>query len=271
LFMTDTAKMADVVLPCTSFLEGKSWKDQRSNGLPMVGIGDQAIEPIANSMEDWQIIAGLGRKMGFQEYFPWKNADELFQYLFEPTGITLAQLKEHPGGIFYAKPELQRYLGEGFHTPSGKVEIYSETLENYGYAPLPIFEEPAESPQSRPDLAQEYPFILISGAKTRYFTHSRFRNIPSLRQHVPEPLIEINASVAENMGIGQGDLVSVQSARGAIKLKASLTNDIHPQVVSIQHGWGEANVNLLIDDVARDSISSYPAFKAVLCKVTKMN
>ena len=271
LFMTDTARLADIVLPCASFLEGWSWKDYRTNGLPMVGIGRPAIEPIGNSMEDWKIIAELGKKMGFREYFPWKDSSELIQYLFEPTGITVEQFEEHPGGVFYAKPESQKYRREGFHTPSGKVEIYSETLEKEGYAPLPEFEEPKESPISRPDLANEYPLILITGAKTRYFTHSRFRNVPSLRQHVPEPTVEINAAVAANTGIRQGDMVIVQSPRGSITLKAVLTEDIHPKVVGIPHGWAEANVNFLIDDAVRvrDPVSSYPPFKAALCRVVK--
>ncbi len=271
MFMTDTAKQADIVLPCTSFLEGGSWKDYRSNGLPMVGIGNAAIAPIGNAMEDWRIIAELGKELGYGEYFPWQNAEELFQYLFDPTGITVEQFKERPGGAFYAKPESQKYLSSGFSTPSGKVELYSETLGQYGYDPLPVFEEPMESPISRPDLAGEYPFTLITGAKTRYFTHSRFRNVPSLRRHVPEPLVEINSEVAKKMGIGPGDMVAIESPRGSISLKSLPTGDIHPQVISIQHGWGEANVNLLIDDTVevRDPISSYPPFKVTLCKVTK--
>jgi len=184
----------------------------------------------------------------------------------------MEQFKERPGGIFTAKPESQKYLKGGFNTPSGKVEIYSEMLEQYGYAPLPTFEEPLESPISRPDLAADYPFMLITGAKTMYFTHSRFRNVPSLRKHVPEPLVEINATAAKEIGIGQGEMVSVESPRGSIRLKASLTDDIHPKVVSIQHGWGEANVNLLISDAAdvRDPVSSYPPFKAALCRVVKV-
>lgn len=273
LFMTDTAQLADIVLPCASFLEGGSWKDYRTNGLPMVGIGKRAIEPIGSSREDWQIIAELGKKMGFGEYFPWYNVDELFQYLFEPTGITLEQFSEHPGGVFTARPRSRKYLEDGFNTPSGKVEIYSKTLEENGYAPLPIFEEPSESLVNRPDLAEEYPFLLITGAKTRYFTHSRFRNLPSLRQHVPEPLAEINAEAANRLGIEQGDTVVVESPRGNIRLKSFVTHDIHPNVVSIQHGWGEANANLLIDDAAsaRDPASSYPPFKAAICRVVKVN
>jgi len=269
LFMTDTAKLADVVLPCTTFLERKSWKDYIAIGLPLVAIGNQSIAPIGNSLPDWEIIAELARKMGFEERFPWKSEDEIFQYLLEPLGITLERFQQEPEGVFYAKSEQQRYLREGFNTPSGKVEIYSETLGKYGYAPLPTFEEPGESLRSRPDMAETYPFILITGSKTRYFTHSRFRNIPSLRERVPEPVVEINSKAAEEIGIVQGEVVTVQSPRGSIRLKALLTNDIHPRVVSIQHGWSEANVNLLIDDMVRDPISSFPAFKSSLCRIAK--
>ncbi len=64
-------------------------------------------------------------------------------------------------------------------------------------------------------------------------------------------------------------MVAVESPRGSIRLRASLSEDIHPKVVGMQHGWGEANANLLIDDADRDPISSYPAFKAALCRVVK--
>ena len=88
---------------------------------------------------------------------------------------------------------------------------------------------------------------------------------------MPEPLVEINSEVATKMGIRQGDVVAVESPRGSIRLKTLITDDIHPKVVSIQHGWGEANANLLIDDAVyvRDPVSSYPPFKGALCKVEK--
>jgi len=63
--------------------------------------------------------------------------------------------------------------------------------------------------------------------------------------------------------------VAVESLRGEIQLKAKVTEDIHPQVVSIAHGWDEANANVLTDDMERGPISGYPGFKSALCRVAK--
>lgn len=82
-------------------------------------------------------------------------------------------------------------------------------------------------------------------------------------------MIEINRQTASNLDIADGDLVEVESLRGRIKLKASLTEDIHPKVVSIQHGWSQANANYLTDDQALDPVSGHAGFKSVMCRVTK--
>lgn len=270
IFMTDTAKMADIVLPGASFLERQDLRHWRQNGLSLVVATNRVLEPIGNTMEDWKIWAELGRRMGYEEYFPWKDSDELLEYLLKPSGISLAQLKQNPGGIYYAEREFQKYLKDGFNTPSKKVEIYSELMEQHGYEPLPTFREPVESPISRPDLVSKYPLILTTGAKTVAYLHSEYRNLPSLRRLMPEPLIEINPQTASSLGIADRDLVKVESLRGSIEMKAKLTEDIHPSVVSIQHGWSEANANLLTDDEGRDPVSGYPGFRCILCRVTKV-
>jgi anaerobic selenocysteine-containing dehydrogenase len=269
IFMTDTAKMADLVLPGTTFLERPELRDYLGRGLSLVALGNKAIEPIGNSMDDWRIWAELGKRMGYVEYFPWNDAEELLKYLLEPSPISLAELKQKPGGVYYAQTEFKKYLKNGFNTPSKKVEIYSVTLKEYGYDPLPTFHEPVESPISRPDLVAKYPLMFLGGGKTRAYTHSQYRNLPSLRRLVPEPLLEIHAETARSLGIGDRDWVKVVSLRGNVRLRAKLTEDVHPKIVAMQHGWSEANANCLTDDVARDPISGYPGIRSVMCRVTK--
>ena len=87
---------------------------------------------------------------------------------------------------------------------------------------------------------------------------------------MPEPVVEINADAAKKLSINNGERVVVESAAGSIELKAEFTGGIHPRVVSIQHGWNNANANILTDDKARDPISGYPAFKGVPCRVLKI-
>jgi anaerobic selenocysteine-containing dehydrogenase len=208
--------------------------------------------------------------MGYDAYFPWRDSDELFEYLLKPTNISLNQLKQCPGGVYYAERQFHKYLKDGFNTPSKKVELYSDTMNGFGYDAIPTFHEPAESPFSMPELAEKYPLILITGARTIAYQHSQYRNLPSLRRLVPEPLIEINPQTAAIFGIVDGDRVKVESLRGSIQLKARLTNDIHPNVVSIQHGWSKANINYLTDDENRDPVSGYTGFRSVMCRVMKV-
>ena len=268
LFMTDTARLADIFLPASFALESEELKDYSELGISLLAMGDKAIEPIGQSWPDWMIWAELGRRMGYQEYFPWKNSEELFSYLLKPAGSSTSKLEDEGGAIFL-HPKAQRYLNEGFDTPSGKVEIYSETLEKHGYDPLPTYVEPLESPINSV-LRDKYPLILISGRRSMAFTHAQHRNIPSMLKRDPEPVAEINTETAKKLGIKEGDMMNVESPRGSIQIKAKISDDIHSEVISVPHGWSQANVNLLTagDPKIRDPISAYPPFRAGLCSVS---
>jgi len=269
LFMTETAELADIFLPAASFFEEDLLKDYTMIGLPLVIIGTKAIEPLGNCLEDWKIWAELGKRMGYNEYFPWRNTDELFATLLEPTGMTVEKIKNTPGGILFNEVGGKKYSKSGFDTPSGKSEIFSPMMKEQGYSPLPTFIEPSENSASQPALVDKYPFVLISGPRIIAYTHSRFRNISRLHHRAPHPVAEINAASAREMGIGDGDMIDVESPRGSIKLKAKLTEGIHPRVLSIAHGWREANVNMLTDDERLDPVSGFPAFKSVMCRINK--
>ncbi len=271
IFLTDTAKMADVVLPGVTFIEKADLRDYRNLGLPLFLKKDKVLEPIGNSMEDWKIVAGIAKRMGYGDYFPWESTEELFRYLLEPSGITLDELSQKPGGIYYGEEISRRYLNEGFHTPSKKVELYSSLLKEYGYDPLPTFYDPPENPVSTPALAREYPLILVTGVRVLPYQHSQYHNIPSLRKMTPEPYVEIHPQTAVSLGINHGDMTRVETSKGSIRLKANLTRDILPGVVAVLHGWSEANANLLtsMDRENCDPVSGYPGLRQTLCRVVK--
>lgn len=149
--------------------------------------------------------------------------------------MKLVAFRDYP--TMYKKYEMQ-----GFITPSKKVEIYSERLEKYGHDPLPHYREPAESPISRPELAKEYPFILIAGTKLEAYTHSMMRNIPGLRKHAPENLVEIHPESASRLEVHDGKVVKVSSPRGCIRCRARVTDSIDPRVVHLYHGFKESIV-----------------------------
>jgi len=125
-----------------------------------------------------------------------------------------------------------------------------------------------ESPLSTPDLAREFPLILNTGARVPMFTHSKLRELPSLRRLMPHPVVNLHPADAAGNGIADDDEVDLETAHGRIRLRARLTRDVLPGVVDVSHGWPEANVN---DIVPRhlDPISGFVAFKEGLCRVRK--
>lgn len=269
--MNETTKMADIVLPAASFLEREDIRDAWHNheDLCLFVRTNRVIEPIGNSMEDWKIWAELGRRMGYAEYFPWKNVEELHRELLKTTDVTVEQLKQNPGGVIYREKKYQQYLKDGFNTPTKKVEIYSETLDKLGIDPIPTFHEPMESPVSCPDLVKKYPFVLTTGLRTSNYLHSNYRNLPSLRKLLPEPTVEINSETARSLGIAKGDWVVVESPRGSIKIKAKPTDDVHPKVIGIQMGWAEANVNFLVSNETSDPVLGIAGLRSTLCRISK--
>ncbi|MFC2018193.1 molybdopterin-dependent oxidoreductase [Chloroflexota bacterium] len=270
LFMTETAKMADMVLPAASFLERSGLINMYAvAALPYVMLRKQVVQ-VGECWSDLKFWLELGRRMGYEEHFPWKDEEELFDYLLEPANMTVKYLKEEkPEGLFYTDLKYKWYEKKGIRTPSGKIELYSIEMEKMGYAPLPVHGEPPESPISTPDLAREYPLILTTGARVLGNVHSQLRNIPRLRQKYPEPLVEIHPDSAAEYGIEEGELVVVETKRGYIEIKALVTKDILPGIVNIPHGWDEANVNMLTDEKPADTVVGNPALKALLCRIQK--
>ncbi|MEM0314169.1 MAG: molybdopterin-dependent oxidoreductase [Candidatus Bathyarchaeia archaeon] len=270
LFMTETAELAHFVLPACSFLEktGIAYDYGVCHGIPYVLLRKKAIEPVGESWPEWKFWTELGRRMGYQDKFPWNSDDDVVKYQLEGTGITLEDLKAKPSGFIFTAKE---YGVKGFGTPSGKVEIYSKTLEEYGYDPLPT---PRDSPYGifgEAEISKDYPLILTTGARLIEYTHSQMRNIPQLRAREPDPIAEIHPSTAAEYGIADGETVIVETRKGSIKIKVKCSGDILPSVVSIPHGWAQANVNFLTDMDTRDPISGYPDLKALRCMIKKIS
>ena len=270
LFMTKAAKMADLVFPASTFMERTELCDYGYvQGIPILAMRNKIFEPLPDTYPDWKFWLELAKTMGYKEYFPWENNEEMIDFVLQPSGITVAQLKENPAGIFYAQNTTQRYLEQGFNTPSGKVELFSERLAQYGYDPLPHHKEPLESPLSNPELSKAYPLCLLTGVRIVYYWQSSFRNLPGPAKLYPEPLVEMNDGTAQRLGIKEGDEVNVETLRGSITIKATINKHIRPDVVSIPLGWEKSNVNRLTSYEGRDPITGYPAFKSLLCRINK--
>jgi anaerobic selenocysteine-containing dehydrogenase len=266
VFMTATAERADIVLPACSFLEKVS-----TTGMSLVAmLRRPVIPPLWESWSDCGFWLELAKRMGYEEYFPWKDDDEVLDHFLKPAGLTVEYLRdEHPTSILPFTKHFDEYRKRGFRTPSGKVELYSEELERMGYDPMPTYQEPLESPISTPELAMDYPLVLTTGAREMEYWHSQHRNLSRLRRRNPEPLAEIHLDTARRYGIGDGDLIVVETKRGSIEIKARVTQDIMPDVVIVPHGWAESCENMLTDDTPADPVSGYMAFTGLLARVSK--
>ena len=194
--------------------------------------------------------------------------------VFSPSGVSVSELKTN--SVVYVTPpvEYQKYLHSGFSTPSGKLEFYSQTFAEHGYNPLPVYSEPAESPVSQPEVAKNFPLIATTGRYVNVYTHSSHRNISRLRAMAPEPYVRVNPLDAKQLGISDGETVTVESLRGKITLKCKISYEFRPGVVGIDFGWGnpwdgEANCNKLTDFYMRDSITLSPANRDFLCRIYK--
>ncbi|MFC2020679.1 molybdopterin dinucleotide binding domain-containing protein, partial [Chloroflexota bacterium] len=129
---------------------------------------------------------------------------------------------------------------------------------------------PSQSPLSAPELAKKYPLILTTGSRIPQYTHTQFRNMPSLRKEAPEPIAEINPETAEKYGIADGDMMSIETPKGEIVMKVHTIEELSPGIVGIPHGWPEANANRLTSLDSRDPVTGYTEMKALLCRIRKV-
>lgn len=265
LVMTDTAELADIVLPASTFLEKMAVLRWRGTALRT-----PAIAPLWDSWPDSRFWIELARRLGYDEYFPWNNDEEVIDHCCEPVGLTVRKiLQTHPSGYINPQtlPGEQQYRTAQFRTPSQKVELFSTMLEQMGHEPMPIYIEPKESPISTPDLFKAYPLILTTGTKEIEYYHSEHRQLTRLRRMKPEPTAEVHPETAARYGIGDGDVMRIETTIGALDIKADVTDKIMPDMVSVPHAWPEAPENMLTDDAAVDDVSGFAGFTGILCRI----
>ena len=131
-----------------------------------------------------------------------------------------------------------RYDGQvGFNTVTGRFEFAPVLFQQFGLPQAPYYEEPRESPVSTPELAEEYPLVLMTGRRSWEFFHSEHRNLETMREFHPDPLIEIAPELASEQGLKEGDWVWVENQRGRCRQRVKITAGLNPRYVMGEHGW----------------------------------
>ncbi|MDR3630342.1 MAG: molybdopterin-dependent oxidoreductase [Desulfocapsaceae bacterium] len=244
-FMTNTTSLCDVILPDCTYLEQSrvvaDWMYES-----FISLGQKVIEPMYESWPVVRIFSELAARLGFAEFFPWKNEDEYLNSQLRNQKISLAELKEK--GFFVTdQQEFYKYKDWGSMNPpagygssgsssTGKYNFINPVAEQKGIDGLPDFKSPyADWPDLKPD--SEFPMILGYFRTLEHEHTSTQANIALMKQGGSNP-VWVNYLDAKRLGISDGDQVVVASPWGEVKTKARVTWDIHEGVLAAAGGYG---------------------------------
>lgn len=268
LFLTDTARYADIVLPaCTSFERGEF--KPYSNGTAWYT--SPVIPPLGQARSDTDILTGLARYMELPDPQLLEGYDSFVQkYILDGLGVTIQQLKEAELPIPIAPPQQytdHQELDKGLATPTGKFELKSAIIEehpDWGLDALPTYREPLDGADP-----EKYPFTLTSGSRIPNAIHSRLHGVPANRSLRPRPTADMNREDCRRLGLAEGDRIVISTPRGSVTVLVHPTASVPAGLVNLYHGYPEADANSLLDQDHLDPYSGFPAYRSTRCAVRK--
>ncbi len=254
LFLTETAQMADVVLPAASFAEQDGTFTNTERRVQRVR---KAVEPPGEAKADWQIVCAVAKRMGAKTGWDYGSAEEVMAEVtaLAPVfaGITYPRIetvglqwpvpnKEHPGTPILHTEKFSRGLGQ--------------------FSPVE-HQEPAELPDA------QYPFTLTTGRILQhYHTGTMTRRVAGLEQLAPEERVEVNPDDAAQLEIADGDWVRVSSRRGQVEARAWVTERVGRGLIWMSFHYHEAWTNVLTN-AAVCPVAKVPELKVCAVKVEK--
>jgi formate dehydrogenase alpha subunit len=254
MFMTETAELADVVLPGVSFAEKDGTITNTERRVQRIR---KAIEPIGEARPEWQMISDLAQEMGYQ--MSYNHPSEIMEEIASLTPIY--------GGMFYPRLDeegLQWPCPDANH-PGTKFLHKGKFARGKGKFFAVEFKEAAELPD------EEYPLILTTGRVLYHFhTGTVTRRSKGLSEIYPEALVEISPKDAQELNIEDGEKIEVASRRGKIQAKTKVTEKSDQGVVFMSFHFHEAAANLLTN-AALDPVAKIPEYKVCAVKVKKIS
>ena len=272
-FRTDTADLADYILPATTQLEHLDVL--KSYGHRYWVANEPAIAPLGESRPNTRIFRELAARMGFDDPC-FADTDEQIaaQALADDprnAGLDFATLRRQGWGKVASPPA--PFAEGGFPTPSGRCEFVHAPDLQAGRDPLPQVILPYESAQSAPQLAVRYPLAMIT-PPARHFLNSSFVNVDSLRALEREPVLLLHPLDAAARGVAQGDMVRCYNDRGQMLARCRVSDETREaQVVALGVWWrklspGGSNVNELTHQLPTD-LGAGPCFHDCLVQVER--
>lgn len=265
LFWNEACALADYVLPACTAME----RDQ-----VVLGTDNHVFylpRPLApgDKLPDVEIILRLAHAMGLHsEMLDLPDFDAYLAYILHTTGLTLAELKQHPEGLPAHKTRsgTPRSYERGLKTPSGKVEFTSGLLariDRPGYDAAPTFLDWRDQAGGR----EAYPFLLVSGGRRPQFFHSCTYRVPWLAGLEVHPAVFLHPDDVARCGLTVGKPAKVSTPLGAMTFTVFSDIGVKPGVVHIYHDDPGGNINALISDQWVDPISGFPGFRGSICAV----
>lgn len=234
-WLTPTAQLADYVLPATDFLE-RPELSMRWGFTRMFSVGQQSVAPLFERRDDYDLWAGIGRRLLDPLDWP-EQVDEMLDRFLAPSGRTHREWGESGASCYLPENRtFQKYREHGFATASGKVELIPSLFEQFGIDPRPVYTGP---PYARPDVDDEaaYPLQMLTGSRVLEFMGSTMRQSKKMLARHPEPLVQIHPETAATYNIADGDWVEIARPEGAIRQRATVTDAIRPGTINLAGYW----------------------------------
>lgn len=226
---SETGWYSDVILPEATYLERSNIIATQKGSKPGFMMRRQAIAPRYDSKPAWEIFARIAESIGAGEHFKYKSIEEIWEYQLEGTGISINDfdakgvvgLTKNP--LFMEKDDLK------FKTPSGKIECVSQMLSKNTFESFAPYVSPTKPGEG---------YFRLAFGRTAVHAHAQSQNNIYLHEIVPENELWINRDEADKLGIKDGDMVEVSADGYSGRIKAKVTQYIHPEAVFMLHGFG---------------------------------
>jgi assimilatory nitrate reductase catalytic subunit len=263
-FMSETAAMADVVLPGAVWCEDEGTTTNLEGRVIKI---NRAADPPGEARRDWDILCDLARRLGKGQFFPFRSAREIWDELRRASrggvsdyyGITWEKIDQQ-GGVFWPCPATDhpgtlRLFTERFGHPDGRARFFPVT-----YTP------PAEEPSAA------YPFRLTSGRVVyHYLSGAQTRRLGFLQSQAPEPWVEIHPQAARRLGIANHQRVRVRTPRGTMELKALVVATIRPDTLFIPFHYGHTEAVNQLTNPAVEPMVKIPEYKVCAAAVEALD
>jgi assimilatory nitrate reductase catalytic subunit len=262
LFFSETAKLADLILPASSYLEDEG---TMTNLEGRVTLREASYPCPGEAKHDWQIICEIARVLGKEEYFSFSTAEEIFTELrlasnggkADYSGMTYERLRKE-GGILWPCPDTDH---------KGTKRVFETSFAHFdGKAEMVVVSNIPEVPKEQ--VSEEFPLYLTTGrVMSHYLTGVQTRKSPALAARNVEPFMEIHPSTAAKFQIQDQSLVKIESRRGSVVVRSKWSESIRHDTIFVPFHWADSqNINLLVSKEL-DPACKMPGFKVSAVKV----